>query len=234
MLSRRRILQSAASGCFLSRLVSGAEPKRIAFGGIGIECSTYSRIRTRDEDFTILRGTEASQNERFAFLKNYPHPFLPTLVATAVPGGPVAADTYRRIKSEFLDRIKALLPLDGVFLPMHGAMFVEGMQDCEGDWYTALRQLVGPNCLLSASYDLHGNLSRRIIDNLNMSPPRFAPLRISIAKKPCAVVATCSSIASTPVSAPLLPGHPFRYLCPANAPAPSGNPANIFGPNFLR
>ena len=29
---------------------------RIAFGGIGIECSTYSRIRTRTEDFEILKG----------------------------------------------------------------------------------------------------------------------------------------------------------------------------------
>jgi hypothetical protein len=29
----------------------------IAFGGIGIESSTYSRIRARMEDFTILRGT---------------------------------------------------------------------------------------------------------------------------------------------------------------------------------
>lgn len=176
MLSRRRILRTAASGFLLSNLASSTGPKRIAFGGIGIECSTYSRIRTRDEDFTILRGAEAAQNERFAFLKSYPHTFLPTLVATAVPGGPVAADTYQRIKSEFLDRIKALLPLDGVFLPMHGAMFVEGMQDSEGDWYFALRKLVGPKCLLSASYDLHGNISARIMSTINMlSAFRTAP-----------------------------------------------------------
>ncbi len=171
MLTRRALLQSASA-----LLLPAASAKRIAFGGISIECSTYSRIRTREEDFTILRGDNLAKNERFAFLKSYQYPFLPTLVATAVPGGPVAADTYQSIKSEFLRRIKDLLPLDGVFLPMHGAMFVEGMEDSEGDWYAALRQLVGPKCLLSASYDLHGNISKRIITNLNMlSAFRTAP-----------------------------------------------------------
>jgi microcystin degradation protein MlrC len=59
---------------------------------------------------------------------------------------------------------------------MHGAMFVEGMEDAEGDWYAAARKLVGPKCLLSASYDLHGNISKRVIDNLDMlSAFRTAP-----------------------------------------------------------
>jgi len=176
MLNRRQFLNSTVASAFALPRLKAATPKRIAFGGISIECSTYSRIRTRDEDFTILRGPQLAANERFAFLKTYPYPFLPTLVATAVPGGPVAADTYARIKDEFLSRIRDLLPLDGVYLPMHGAMFVEGMEDSEGDWYAALRQLVGPKCLLSASYDLHGNISQRIIDNLDMlSAFRTAP-----------------------------------------------------------
>jgi len=69
-----------------------------------------------------------------------------------------------------------LLPLDGLFLPMHGAMFVDGMLDAEGDWMEATRRVVGPNCLMSASYDLHGNVSQRVIDNLDMfSAFRTAP-----------------------------------------------------------
>ena len=32
---------------------------RIAYGGIGIECSTYSRLRTRIDEFTILRGASS-------------------------------------------------------------------------------------------------------------------------------------------------------------------------------
>jgi microcystin degradation protein MlrC len=149
---------------------------RIAFGGIGIECSTYSRIRARMEDFTILKGEALTSSERFAFLKKYPIIFIPTVVAQAVPGGPVEKATYDAIKADFLKQLQALLPLDGLFLPMHGAMFVDGMKDAEGDWMEAARKVVGPNCLMSASYDLHGNVSQTVIDNIDMfSAFRTAP-----------------------------------------------------------
>lgn len=181
-MQRRSFLKTASVAALAmsgGRPLWAAEPvARIAYGGIGIECSTYSRIRAHLADFTILRGAEADNSKRFQFLKqHYPTiPFMPTLVAAATPGGPVAADTYRQIKAEFLQRLEALLPLDGLYLPMHGAMFVEGMQDAEGDWYEAARKVVGPKCLMSASYDLHGNISRRIIDNLDaLSAFRTAP-----------------------------------------------------------
>ena len=153
-----------------------ARDLRIAYGGIGIECSTYSRLRTRMNEFTILRDAELTSSDRFQFLKRYPITFMPTLLATAVPGGPVERKTYETIKAEFLKRLEALLPLHGLYLPMHGAMFVEGIQDAEADWYHAARKVVGPDCLLSASYDLHGNISQPIIDTLDMlSAFRTAP-----------------------------------------------------------
>ena len=149
---------------------------RFAFGGIHIECSTYSRIRTLTEDFTVLSGEKLSSAPHFAFLGSYPHPFLPTFYARAVPGGPVDRATYHAFKTEFIHSLKELLPLDGLYLAMHGAMYVEGMQDAEGDWISAAREVVGAECLISASYDLHGNLSRRIIDTIDMlSAYRTAP-----------------------------------------------------------
>jgi len=70
-------------------------------------------------------------------------------------------------KAEFPDCLRALLPLVGLYLPMYGTMFVHGMQDVEGDCYESARKLVGPKCLMSASYDLQGNISKRVIDNLD-------------------------------------------------------------------
>jgi hypothetical protein len=72
---------------------------RIAYGGIGIECSTYSRLRTRMDEFTILREVELTASAAFQFLKRYPVTFMPTLVATAVPGGARRAQDLRRHKS---------------------------------------------------------------------------------------------------------------------------------------
>jgi len=102
-MQRRLFLKTASATTFATlatRNVWAAPTPRIAFGGIGIESSTYSRIRARVEDFTILRGNQAIENQRFQFLKRYSAPFLPTLVATAVPGGPVASETYAKIKAE--------------------------------------------------------------------------------------------------------------------------------------
>src|SRR5271154_6009820 len=119
-MHRRSFLQRA-SFTVLTAIGGNAQTPardfRIAYGGIGIECSTYSRLRTRMDEFTILRGAELTSNDRFKFLKRYPITFMPTLVATAVPGGPVERKTYEAIKSEFLERLKALLPLHGLYLP---------------------------------------------------------------------------------------------------------------------
>jgi microcystin degradation protein MlrC len=177
-VNRRTFIKGTTLSLLASSAVGGsaAGPKRVAFGGIQIECSTYGNILSRMEDFTVRRGEELSGARQYAFLKEYPHAFMPALVASAVPGGPVERATYDALKGEFLQRLRALMPLDGLYLPMHGAMFVEGMQDAEGDWIAAAREVVGPDCLVSASYDLHGNLSQRVIDHLDMfSAFRTAP-----------------------------------------------------------
>ncbi len=133
-MDRRSFLKGASLTAFttLANTAQTAPPDlRIAYGGIGIECSTYSRLRTRMDEFTILRDAELNSSAGFQFLKRYPVTFMPTLTATAVPGGPIERKTYDAIKAEFLQRLTALLPLHGLYLPMHGAMFVEGMQDAE-------------------------------------------------------------------------------------------------------
>src|SRR3984885_3680998 len=133
---------------------------RFAFGGIHIECSTYSRIRTRIDEFRVFSGERLAAAPEFSFLRSYPHQFSPTFYARAVPGGAVERSAYDTFKNQFLQSLKQLLPLDGLYLPMHGALFVDGMQDAEGDWISSAREVVGDACLISASYDLHGNLIR--------------------------------------------------------------------------
>ncbi len=141
---------------------------RIAVGGIHIECSTYSPALTRGEDFRVVRGEELLRAEYFSFLKADDAVHLPLLHARAVPGGPVTRDAYQALKAEFVQRLEAAKPLDGLYLAMHGAMNVEGMDDAEGDWISAARSVVGPDCPIATSYDLHGNVSQEIIDQIDI------------------------------------------------------------------
>ncbi|MBY5329229.1 M81 family metallopeptidase [Rhizobium leguminosarum] len=149
---------------------------RIAVGGIHIECSTYNPVLNEEKDFRVLRGEALLAAPYFAFLRDYDAEFLPTIHARAIAGGPVSRATYEAFKGEFLERLKPMLPLDGLYLAMHGAMYVEGMEDAEGDWISAAHALVGEDCTVSASYDLHGNVTQRIIDALDIySTYRTAP-----------------------------------------------------------
>jgi len=149
---------------------------RIAVGGIHIECSTYSPVSTELEDFRVLRGHELLEDPSFAFLGDSEHAVLPTLHARAIPGGPVSRAAYDRLRSEFLERLAALGQVDGLYLAMHGAMNVRGMDDAEGDWITAARSVVGDACTVSTSYDLHGNVSARIVTAIDaFSTYRTAP-----------------------------------------------------------
>jgi microcystin degradation protein MlrC len=141
---------------------------RIAVGGIHTECSTSSPVLMQPEDFRVLRGPDLLAHEYFDFLDADDIEHLPLLHARAVPGGPLERATYEGFKAEFLDRLKATLPIDGLYLAMHGAMNVEGMDDAEGDWISAARAVVGPDVPVAASYDLHGNVTQKIIDQLDI------------------------------------------------------------------
>jgi microcystin degradation protein MlrC len=141
---------------------------RIAVGGIHTECSTSSPVLMQPEDFRVLCGPDLLAHEYFDFLDADDIEHLPLLHARAVPGGPLARATYEGFKAEFLDRLKATLPIDGLYLAMHGAMNVEGMDDAEGDWISAARAVVGPDVPVAASYDLHGNVTQKIVDQLDI------------------------------------------------------------------
>ena len=142
---------------------------RIAIGGIATESCAFSPLPTRLEDFRLTREGDRAYAELYPFLQQFADvDFQATVTAKALPGGPVEASAYETLRAEILQRLQTLLPLDGVYLDMHGAMNVSGMDDAEGDFFAAIRQLVGSEPLLAASYDLHGNVSDRVISALDI------------------------------------------------------------------
>lgn len=149
---------------------------KIAIGGFHIESSSYNPSRSTEDDFEIYRGAELFSHSAFSLTSDYDGEFTPVFYAHALPGAPIDAGTYAGFKEETLTRLREVLPLDGVYLALHGAAFVAGMDDAEGDFVAAIRAVVGPDCPISVSYDLHGNVSQRVIDSIDMfSAYRTAP-----------------------------------------------------------
>ena len=59
-MDRRNFIKTASLAALSASAVArlGAQQKRIAYGGIQIECSTYGGGLSRMEDFTIRRGKD--------------------------------------------------------------------------------------------------------------------------------------------------------------------------------
>ena len=140
---------------------------KIAAVGIAIECATFSPLPSDLSDFNLLRGADLLSRYRFA-ARYTDIDFVPVMHANALPGGVLRRAVYDDLKAEIIAGLRAAAPWDGVYLDMHGAMAVEGLDDAEADFIGAVRRVVGTSCLISASYDLHGNLSAAIMNQLDL------------------------------------------------------------------
>jgi microcystin degradation protein MlrC len=151
---------------------------RVAVGGIGHETNTFSPLFTGLQEFRVTQGPEAVRGELWDRFRGDGVEFVPTLLAGAAPHGLIRRDAYLPLKAELLERLEQALPVDGVYLSLHGAMEVEEIGDGESDLLGAVRRLVGPDVLISASLDLHGNIAPAVVESADLlTALRTAPHR---------------------------------------------------------
>jgi microcystin degradation protein MlrC len=157
---------------------------RIAIGGFQHETNTFAPVKAHYEDFTrgggrpgLTRGdavlsTFAGLNigiaGAMATLRGKGHELVPLCWASATPSAEVTRDAFERIIGMLLDDLAAALPVDGIYLDLHGAMVVEHADDGEGEVLRRVRALVGPDVPITASLDLHANVTPEMIDLADM------------------------------------------------------------------
>lgn len=138
---------------------------RIAIAGLAIESSTFSPAVTEESAFKARIGDEIFSYYPFmtedSVIRSRAQ-WFPTLRGHAIPGGIVSKETYESLLGKTLEMLKENLPYDGLFLDIHGAMSVVGLDDPEGDMIARIREVVGNETLISTSMDLHGNVSERL------------------------------------------------------------------------
>jgi hypothetical protein len=125
--------------------------KKIAVGGISTECSTYSPLYQNESDFVSLQGQTLIDLIGFPF-DDYGIETYPIFFNRSVPGGPIESQYFRLTKDKFINGLESLGTLDGVLLFMHGAIFVDDIDDPEGEWIEAVREVVGKDCIISVSF----------------------------------------------------------------------------------
>jgi microcystin degradation protein MlrC len=144
---------------------------RIAIAGLAIESSTFSPALTQEEAFHAKYGADVFSSYPFLSpdsLSRRRALWLPTLVGKSLPGGAVTREAYESLVKQTLDLLQKNAPYDGLFLDIHGAMSVVGLEDPEGDFITRIRKAIGKQTIISTSMDLHGNVSWRLAQNTDL------------------------------------------------------------------
>lgn len=139
---------------------------KIAVGGISTECSTYSTVYQNESDFVSLQGQVLLDFIGFPF-DDYGIETYPIFFNRSVPSGPIESQYFRQTKDKFIAELESLGTLDGAILIMHGAIFVDDIDDPEGEWIEAVRDVVGEDCIISVSFDLHGQMTDKIVNNID-------------------------------------------------------------------
>lgn len=92
---------------------------------------------------------------------------VPILFAGMKPAGPVDQGKVQGFLDRILASLAAHAPLDAVYIANHGAMTATGDEDIEGTIASRIREVVGAIPVV-ATLDLHGNVSQRHVDALDL------------------------------------------------------------------
>lgn len=131
-------------------------------GGVPIDLSWFERYELH-RGAALLGVSNGVVGGMLQVLRAQNAQIVPLLYASTCPGGPLTAECYAQLKAELLDRLRAVLPVDGVLLPLHGAAAAADVGDLEGDLIKAVRQLVGPATPIVATLDLHAHITADMV-----------------------------------------------------------------------
>ena len=145
---------------------------RIAVGGILTECNHLGGLPI---DMEVYESTELARGEEMLaattsvvggmldVLREEQAEAVPLLFASACSGGPITTECYEALRDELFERLEAVLPVDGVLLPLHGAALADGNDDPEGEIIREVRQRVGPEVPIVVTVALHANITAEMV-----------------------------------------------------------------------
>ncbi len=153
---------------------------RIAVGGMQHETNTFAPskadygafeagggwpgVQYGEPVFAAVEGANIPAAGAIQALRAQGHQLVATAWGAASPSAHVTTDAFERIVSGLISNLKKQLPVDGVYLDLHGAMVTEAHDDGEGEILRRVREVVGPRVPVAASLDLHCNFTQAMFE----------------------------------------------------------------------
>jgi len=151
---------------------------RIAVGGFHHETNCFVPTRTDFAYFAahrdrppFVRGPAVLEwltNTSFAlsgFLQDMgpAHDYVPLVWTSGGAGGYVTSDAFERIAGELVGMLSQALPVDAVYLDLHGAAVTLDCEDAEGELLRRVRATVGESVPVVISLDYHANVTAAMV-----------------------------------------------------------------------
>lgn len=155
-------------------------PRKVIVARLSHESHSFSKLVTTLADFareelrfgpamlSSAAGTRTELGGITDAARQYSWQLVPTVSACAPTGGPVSRAAYDALTEPLLAAAAAHPDAEAVVLSLHGAMFVEGLPDPEGDLLQRLRERLGASVVLAASLDLHANVTDQMVRNADL------------------------------------------------------------------
>ncbi|HEY2251340.1 MAG TPA: M81 family metallopeptidase [Planctomycetaceae bacterium] len=154
---------------------------RIAIAEIAQETDSFSPMVAELADFEafgLFFGDEILERMRgvgpiggflqVAAEQKEPVELLPLVRAWAGAGGTISATTINFLTERLISSLKKSLPVDAIYLALHGAAASEKEDDVEGHILRAVRDVVGDKIPVAVCLDHHANITQRMVNCANV------------------------------------------------------------------
>jgi len=176
--TRRRFLQDLAAGVGATAALGhratqrprsiamgaetvGATSHRIFFAGFSHETNTFHPLRTTGFNFREPKPGSPPPLSLEAW-KDFRPIIVPGVSAFPNGGGTIDGRACRDAMARVIQSLRQSMPVDAVYLRLHGAMYADGVGPAETVLVEQAREVVGPRTPIACTFDLHGNIPARM------------------------------------------------------------------------
>lgn len=137
---------------------------KILVGAFQCESNTFSAAKAGKESFYILHGEEA-RRKLFAshLFEEAGYEVVPLVYAVSLPSGMVTRECFDEVLADFRREAAKHPDAVGIYLYLHGAMYVEGLGSGEEWTVKELRRTVGDKIPITLAQDFHANVSDGLV-----------------------------------------------------------------------
>ena len=149
---------------------------RFAIAAMLFEGNTFSPVIATRPDFAskylaydgavldALRGTGTELGGAIDEAVAGGDELVPLLATHGGAGGRVSTSFTAELIADLLERLRAMTPVDGIYLALHGAFVSQVSLDVDGDLLVEVRRLF-PTTPIVVSCDLHAHITDRMLAN---------------------------------------------------------------------